>query len=70
VLRPGHRAMCMFHVAARSIMCWASRRALCVNSCELRASSHMGEWWLKSPSQMSPGVGVPACLCTISVVSR
>ena len=70
MLRPGHRAMCMFHVAVRSIMCWASRKALCVKSCELCASSHIGEWQLKSPNQMSPGMGASVCLCMISVVSR
>ena len=70
MLIPGGSAMCMFHVTARSMRHWASWRAGWVNSWELRASSHMGEWQLKSPSYMSLGVGVFACLCLISDVSR
>ena len=54
---PGRSAICMFQITARSISCWASCRAERVNSCELWALSHMGEWRLKSPSHISSGLG-------------
>ena len=67
---PGGTAMCIFHVTVRSMRRWASWRPGRVKNWELHASSHMGEWRLKSPSHMSPGVGVLECLCSILDVSR
>ena len=70
MLMPSGSAMCIFHVTARSMRCWASWRVGWVKSWELHTSSHIGEWQLKSPSHMSMGVGVLACLCLILDVSR